>query len=787
VGEKSRHRIQIGILSFLLIFLLAFPLSAMADAPSYFVPKYEPPKYNPVITPPDWEKVRWDQSGDQLDGADPTGANGQLPGNPDGEFSLWEFLLGLVKNKEGETLAGVGFFTALLLGVAGAGFAVSTGAVPGASRLFALFPSAGQLTAGAALSRFAAGFVNKKGGLKVALVGLLMTSLAGAAAQPRLLFDENLSQTRWQEMMEHQFGGEEVLQIYTLYKQIRDSGDQEGMYRFRTAIPSWMIAWMDKLQELENKGIPFEKYMAYASDGESGVFSYDTMKETFGLEEAARFYQEYSNNPLGDSLFLLLAESRKAKANGLGSNLTMDSIRADVSFEEFQQFLNRYGLENHVGELTKPGVISREEFEQIYALQDFVVMDGKIADYRSRDGRSSVGSVVLAELASMTADSIPGINVGTSGYAAINGHDYFTKNELAGWERAVAVIGYLSVVKKVANFGETINDAYKLSEKIHQTSEIAHQQKMKQVLDAVSGKNGQTAKSTGNGALDCDCFTAGTRVITAEGEKPIEEIAVGDQVLAKDDVTGEMGYKEVEWLYQRNVVETYNITVGGEVITTTDEHPFWIVGKGWVKSKKLAVGDVLTTSDGKELAIEEIEVKKEHNTVYNFKVKDFHTYFVSNLGIWTHNRCDLTPEGTGDVKPVKEVEIVDKNGRPIGELDEIDLKNGVFYEDKTAKGLNIVNPKTGLPAQTPQQFADKQILDKTRKRIVNLKEAIATRSTKNGTPDVPSLDQIQNIRKFVFRLDGDTPELRQAVENSLNQLRKEFPDHTFEAIFGGEN
>lgn len=29
----------------------------------------------------------------------------------------------------------------------------------------------------------------------------------------------------------------------------------------------------------------------------------------------------------------------------------------------------------------------------------------------------------------------------------------------------------------------------------------------------------------------------------------------------------------------------------------------------------------------------------EHATVYNFMVKDFHTYFVSNLGIWTHNSC----------------------------------------------------------------------------------------------------------------------------------------------------
>ena len=160
----------------------------------------------------------------------------------------------------------------------------------------------------------------------------------------------------------------------------------------------------------------------------------------------------------------------------------------------------------------------------------------------------------------------------------------------------------------------------------------------------------------------CNCFTVGTKVLTDEGEKPIEEIKVGDKVLAKDDETGEMAYKEVEWLFQRQVDETYNITVGGEVIATTDEHPFWIVGKGWVESKNLEVGDVLTTSDGKEIAIEKIEVKKEYKTVYNFKVKDFHTYFVSNLGIWTHNSCwgkmsanDLKKLAQADQKDIKAI------------------------------------------------------------------------------------------------------------------------------------
>ncbi|GAA3408999.1 hypothetical protein GCM10020370_47220 [Paenibacillus hodogayensis] len=176
-------------------------------------------------------------------------------------------------------------------------------------------------------------------------------------------------------------------------------------------------------------------------------------------------------------------------------------------------------------------------------------------------------------------------------------------------------------------------------------------------------------------SAECNCFTAGTKVLTDEGEKPIEEIEVGDKVLAKDNETSEMAYKEVEWLFQRDVEETYNITIGDEVITTTDEHPFWIVGKGWVESKNLVLGEVLTTSDGKELAIEKIEIKKEHKTVYNFKVKDFHTYFVSNLGIWTHNSC--TPD------------FITNNRVPIDK--ETALGNGTFTKTKISpvKGAQI--------------------------------------------------------------------------------------------------
>ncbi|WP_404559643.1 MULTISPECIES: polymorphic toxin-type HINT domain-containing protein [unclassified Paenibacillus] len=193
---------------------------------------------------------------------------------------------------------------------------------------------------------------------------------------------------------------------------------------------------------------------------------------------------------------------------------------------------------------------------------------------------------------------------------------------------------------------------------------------------------GKTAKDI---ISKCNCFTAGTEVQTDEGEKPIEDIEVGDRVLAKDDETGEMAYKEVEWLFQRDVKETYNITVGGEIITTTDEHPFWIVGKGWVKSKDLLVGDILTTSAGKELDIEKIEVKKEHATVYNFMVKDFHTYFVSNLGIWTHNSC-----GTGWIKHDTYNEIRNKFGKDA--VDKFtDAMNKGLVSGQGANGIKLLS------------------------------------------------------------------------------------------------
>ena len=138
-------------------------------------------------------------------------------------------------------------------------------------------------------------------------------------------------------------------------------------------------------------------------------------------------------------------------------------------------------------------------------------------------------------------------------------------------------------------------------------------------------------------AKACNCFTAGTKVLTDEGEKSIEDIDVGDKVLSKDEETGEVAYKEVTATFNHETDEFYKIHVGDQTIESTFNHPFYVEGKGWTFVKDLKAGDLLVQSDGNTLKIDSIELEKKHVTVYNMTVDEFHTYFVSDLGIWVHN------------------------------------------------------------------------------------------------------------------------------------------------------
>ncbi|WP_379929214.1 polymorphic toxin-type HINT domain-containing protein [Marinicrinis sediminis] len=153
----------------------------------------------------------------------------------------------------------------------------------------------------------------------------------------------------------------------------------------------------------------------------------------------------------------------------------------------------------------------------------------------------------------------------------------------------------------------------------------------------------------------CNCFTAGTLVLTDQGDKPIEEIEIGDNVLSRDEDTGEQAFKPVTQLFRNERSVIYDIYVGDEIIETTYNHPFWVAGEEWVLAEDLEVGDQLQQADGTLLTINRIDIEylDEPVTVYNFTVADFHTYYVSDLGIWVHNiDCVDFPRGITSAQPI---------------------------------------------------------------------------------------------------------------------------------------
>ena len=136
------------------------------------------------------------------------------------------------------------------------------------------------------------------------------------------------------------------------------------------------------------------------------------------------------------------------------------------------------------------------------------------------------------------------------------------------------------------------------------------------------------------------CFVAGTTVKTEEGDKAIEEIEVGDRVLAYEATTGRFAYKEVvDVIAHDGVTELAHVTVGGETIDSTTNHPYFVVGYGYVDAGKLIEGDIVLLADGEEAKVEKVEIEflTEPVMVYNFEVKDWHCYFVGEAGVLVHN------------------------------------------------------------------------------------------------------------------------------------------------------
>ena len=206
-------------------------------------------------------------------------------------------------------------------------------------------------------------------------------------------------------------------------------------------------------------------------------------------------------------------------------------------------------------------------------------------------------------------------------------------------------------------------------------------------VSALAVFSGSTYNSIKKHQETLTCFVAGTMILTASGLVAIENIKAGDKVISTYPETMETSPKTVLETYIREVTTLVHLTVNGEEIVTTVDHPFYVKNQGFIKAGELIVGDELLDVNGNVLLVEnfDVELTDKPVKVYNFQVEDFHTYHVSGLAILVHNaggyeRSQKYSNNWSDESLSKTVDKIAPDSKPV----------------KTSSGKEIYNnPKTG--------------------------------------------------------------------------------------------
>ena len=120
-----------------------------------------------------------------------------------------------------------------------------------------------------------------------------------------------------------------------------------------------------------------------------------------------------------------------------------------------------------------------------------------------------------------------------------------------------------------------------------------------------------------------DSFAAGTPVLTPNGLREIQTLNTGEQVLSRDEATGIIDYRPIALAYAHEHDDGLTITFEDgrqtrETITTTAEHPFYVVGQGFVSASELQQGMSILNAADEAVTITDIDPSPRQLTAYNF-------------------------------------------------------------------------------------------------------------------------------------------------------------------------
>ena len=294
-----------------------------------------------------------------------------------------------------------------------------------------------------------------------------------------------------------------------------------------------------------------------------------------------------------------------------------------------------------------------------------------------------------------------------------------------------------------------------------------------------------------------NCFAGGTGVLTERGWVPIEEIRPGDRVWSRPEEgpAYSSSFQEVGPVFVRSaaVVELH---VGGRVLRTTAEHPFWARGRGWRMACELESGDQLAGLEQEWTLVDGVVDSGEFVEVYNFSVPSGHTYFVGSadwgFAVWTHNVDECAIPGKSEAnKPadnqpgaatptkMQAEELVEGGGfqiRPIGALDRPKLAPATKAKIDAAQPKNaagqFINPKTGQVITEPtyghiygrENWRIKKVADKLGLNQRELDQFV------NAHPQYfEKQERIPNVNHHTEMLGSD-PKAEAAIMNDMKKF-----------------
>ena len=156
------------------------------------------------------------------------------------------------------------------------------------------------------------------------------------------------------------------------------------------------------------------------------------------------------------------------------------------------------------------------------------------------------------------------------------------------------------------------------------------------------GSGGGPAGSVGNyEPVGGGCFAAETRVLMADGRlRRIDQVKPGELVRSGSGIYHEAIVAETHTRSSENAREIrYRLPGESEpqVLRATDEHFFWVDGKGWIKAADLRPTDWLFDEDGRRVQVIANEPLKGPLQVYTLKLQGDVAFYANHVMV--HDLC----------------------------------------------------------------------------------------------------------------------------------------------------